>query len=170
MNVKNFPMLWINKDGVTLTEKSIQAVDGTKLEISIIRVGRYFLFLFFFSNYYMLLLWLKGREVTGSTVRTLQASSLRSHGKRRKGEPWRHHLTSLCLSFPVICEMRTLTVYPTKRLKGTRIKSMASPGKACEVIFYRSTKDMLIPSWDINEWLTGRIMCRPGTECSFSLK
>ena len=121
MDVNNFSMPWIRNAIVALTESSVQAV--SKLEISISHGGRYI----FFCNYYMLLLWWKGKKVRGPTVRTLEARSLGSHPERRKEKPWTHHLTSQRFSFPIICEMRrTLAVHLTRGWKGWG----ASPWKA----------------------------------------
>lgn len=99
-------------------QNSVQAVDCNKLKISVFYVGRYVFFCF--SNYYMLILWWKGREVTGPTLRTLEVRSLECHPKRWKDKPWTHHLTSLCFSFPILGEMRiTLAIHPHKGVERT---------------------------------------------------
>lgn len=99
-------------------QNSVQAVDCNKLKISVFYVGRYFLFCF--SNYYMLTLWWKGREVTGPTLKTLGVRSLECHPKRWKDKPWTHHLTSLCFSLPILGEMRiTLAIHPHKGVERT---------------------------------------------------
>lgn len=106
-------------------------------------VGRYFSFLFFLSNYYILTLWWKGKGVSGPTVRTLETWSLESHPKRLEDKPWTHPLTSLCFSFPIICEMRiALAIYPTKGLKETTRESTEGTLNSSEVSFYRSTKPL----------------------------
>lgn len=128
------------------------------------------------DTFFFLLLpsWWKGTEVTEPTVRTLEARSLGSHHKRWKDKPWIHHLTSVRFSVPIIREMRTLAIHPTKGLKGTMRRSTGSPLNSSEVISYRSTKPLIkghTHTFLRLQWVVHRQnMCRPDTECFFSLK
>lgn len=137
MNVKSLPMLWINDDILTWQKTQCQQLTVLNWKYPSSTVADTFPF----SNYYMLTLCWKGREVTGPTVRALEVRSLESHPKRWKDKPWTHHLTSLHFVFPIICRMRIiLGIHPLKGLKETVRKSKESTLNISEVSFYRSTK------------------------------